>query len=519
MSRLEDIYKLLPDNDNGEITESSVRKAFGKTFEEITDQLSKPTTTISEPNTTYKYALLMDREGNTTQMLAGDLGKNIANASLRTTASHTFTLDFDYTFNANNKNLKFANLPSAQGDASYTTRIKRKTDGTLGVVNEMQMLRDDFAKIGSLLPNKTADVTYNGFVVHDANGNTATGGVTNIISALQGMTQLQINTMFNILGGNYKGMMSLAVNGIFPITVSKTNNETHKLTIVGDGLTMIYDDNLSYVKIINTNDNSSKTVGYNTISLNRMEIFVPDDFLEIGVKYKIEILSGVQRLVSKSYFECVDSMSFQNINIDDSDWENVIYNQETYDSGRKIELRNNVFSISELGTSVSYSNGTTINPYQSMVKDLSGIISNTDNFTMHVTMEVPKTGIDAFHALNSVLLFNLKNKDKSLANTNAYAQNNYEDLVIIGSSVTSERGMRVQMPYNRSFKTSSVINYNSIINVYITRLNGVYSIFTDTGYYYTKETNIIKDLAIEIALYVSAKRDSFIKINEIVKWS
>ncbi|MEJ8597079.1 hypothetical protein JSO62_00005, partial [Riemerella anatipestifer] len=84
MNRLEEIHGLLPDNDNAEISEKDLRDSFSKTFEEIKDvsdkSIKKPTSTITQPNTSFKYALLLDEEGNSTKMLAGDLGKNLANS-------------------------------------------------------------------------------------------------------------------------------------------------------------------------------------------------------------------------------------------------------------------------------------------------------------------------------------------------------------------------------------------------------------------------------------------------------
>ena len=55
--------------------------------------LQKTTTDLPAPDGTFIYALLMDIAGNTRRMLAGDLGKNLANSNITFAANRTHDLN------------------------------------------------------------------------------------------------------------------------------------------------------------------------------------------------------------------------------------------------------------------------------------------------------------------------------------------------------------------------------------------------------------------------------------------
>ncbi|MEJ8598532.1 hypothetical protein JSO62_07485, partial [Riemerella anatipestifer] len=61
-------------DENGKVGTTYTKEQTDASF------IKKPTSTITQSNTSFKYALLLDEEGNSTKMLAGDLGKNLANS-------------------------------------------------------------------------------------------------------------------------------------------------------------------------------------------------------------------------------------------------------------------------------------------------------------------------------------------------------------------------------------------------------------------------------------------------------
>lgn len=119
-NRLEEIKKILPDNDNGDITEKDMRDAFAMTFDEIAESLAKPTATLSEPNLEYKYVAILDEQGNAKKMLAGDLGKNSANADLTTTGARTFTQAHNYTHNTAGYYYYLTGLADKSADTTFS---------------------------------------------------------------------------------------------------------------------------------------------------------------------------------------------------------------------------------------------------------------------------------------------------------------------------------------------------------------------------------------------------------------
>ena len=94
-------------------------------------KVDKTTTTISAPDSVFKYAYIFDDSNNVRRMLAGDLGKNIANSSLTSIIGAGMTQGANYTWNAANFYFNLTGIPDVSADSSYTSMLVRNSSGRL----------------------------------------------------------------------------------------------------------------------------------------------------------------------------------------------------------------------------------------------------------------------------------------------------------------------------------------------------------------------------------------------------
>lgn len=144
-NRLEEIKKLLPDNDNGDITEKDMRDAFAMTFDEMANSLAKPTGHLSEPNAIFKYVLLLDENGNSNRTLAQDLGKNTANSKLTSVAGAGLVLGDIWGIKTNGFPFRIEDLPDVTNRPTHQKKLMIGDDNTAGT--------SDKADINFELPN------------------------------------------------------------------------------------------------------------------------------------------------------------------------------------------------------------------------------------------------------------------------------------------------------------------------------------------------------------------------------
>ncbi|MCU7569140.1 hypothetical protein N4238_10195, partial [Riemerella anatipestifer] len=91
MSKLDEIYGLLPDNDNAEISEKDLRDSFSKTFEGIAAKVSKP-----EKDGIW----VLKKQSDVIEWVnANEYTKNIANSTLDTTEKGGVNQMYDYRWN------------------------------------------------------------------------------------------------------------------------------------------------------------------------------------------------------------------------------------------------------------------------------------------------------------------------------------------------------------------------------------------------------------------------------------
>lgn len=103
-------------------------------------KLDKPTTTVTAPNSTYKWVSLLNDTGDTVKMLAGDLGKNIANSSLTSISGAGMTQGASYTWNAANYPFNITGLPDKSTDSTFNLMLTTNTAGQIAISDGKQVL-------------------------------------------------------------------------------------------------------------------------------------------------------------------------------------------------------------------------------------------------------------------------------------------------------------------------------------------------------------------------------------------
>lgn len=152
MERLKKINSLLPDNDSAEISEQDIRDAFKLTFDEIdasiddlndethgainsldSKKLSKTTITIPAPTAEFKYAYLTNEANETRRMLAGDLGKNVANAALTSVTGAGLRQGANWEHNTSGYYYYLKGLPNKYTDQTFDKKIVIDANGQVAI--------------------------------------------------------------------------------------------------------------------------------------------------------------------------------------------------------------------------------------------------------------------------------------------------------------------------------------------------------------------------------------------------
>lgn len=98
-------------------------------------KLDKTTNTISGPDIDFKYVYLTDETNNTRRMLAGDLGKNIANSSLTSIPGSGMTLGATYTWNVAGQFFYMPGLPDKSSDLTFNKLLMQDANFQMAVSN------------------------------------------------------------------------------------------------------------------------------------------------------------------------------------------------------------------------------------------------------------------------------------------------------------------------------------------------------------------------------------------------
>ena len=109
-------------------------------------KLNKPTTTITD--TASKWAVLVDSLGDSFKVLAGDLGKNIANSNLTSVTGAGMTLGTPYVWNTAGQPFSITGLPDKSADATFNRfRVQNLLGQEAMVTNAYGILKDTFVKM------------------------------------------------------------------------------------------------------------------------------------------------------------------------------------------------------------------------------------------------------------------------------------------------------------------------------------------------------------------------------------
>ena len=108
----------------------------------ITTKLDKTTTTVAAPDATFKYVYLTDESNNVRRMLAGDLGKNVANSSLTSVAGAGLALGSSWTLNTNGQLYSVTNLPDKSAEASFNSMIVQNSTGQVAKSNGWNVMKN-----------------------------------------------------------------------------------------------------------------------------------------------------------------------------------------------------------------------------------------------------------------------------------------------------------------------------------------------------------------------------------------
>ena len=445
-----------------------------------------------------KVNYVMMKDG--TDRPAGDLGKNVANASLTSVRGAGLTLGDNWSLSTRGYSYYIEGLPDKSNDSTYNKMLVQDSTGKVAMSDGMPLLR----RQGAVLPDVSNDGSYSRILVSNPNGDTGLGDATNIVAALQSATQVEINTFFNLLGGGYQGMSSPVVNSIFPPAVPYIDGSTQEITLYGAGLNILNDPITASVKIIDVGANSAYAVGYNSVSGNVLKIYVPWNIISVGKEYKVQITNGVLNYQTILSFQVADPNRFQEIILNDSNWQHTEIVAGSVAANGKYTLQNNIFTAPSKPASAIVDNYL----IGAFTYDLSQQISPTDNFSIEI------------EALNGYIFYNNSDglkvgfKDVSTPHTSdrysgfIYGYANFDGPVILNP--------RMDVFGNGSNVVTKIVitRQNSRVTTTLVNIQGS-TLYSISGSIIPAPG--IQNLQLVFA-YKLFRWDSQLKIKKLIKW-
>ncbi|MDK7674403.1 hypothetical protein QP547_01080 [Weeksella virosa] len=172
------------------------------------------------------------------------------------------------------------------------------------------------------IPDKTQDATFNQLV--GMNNVTKELGVVGGSAAVNSILSMDNNDPALIaltykLNGTFSSSTRITTNGIFPPVLAEGNG-VKTLTVLGRGLILPEDENITKVQIVHLQTMNIYDVGWKNIKDNSLEVYVNSSLYPLG-EYKIKILSGVQAHITLTSFEILDASSVTEIPTNSLVWE------------------------------------------------------------------------------------------------------------------------------------------------------------------------------------------------------
>ena len=110
-------------------TQNALNNLSSSTNLALGNKVDKTTTTITAPDATFKFAYIFDENNNVRRMLAGDLGKNVANSSLTSIAGAGLTLGANWTLNVAGFYYLITGLPDKSADSTFIRMRVQDSNG------------------------------------------------------------------------------------------------------------------------------------------------------------------------------------------------------------------------------------------------------------------------------------------------------------------------------------------------------------------------------------------------------
>lgn len=267
--------------------------------------LKKTTTTIPAPTSDFKYVYLANEANETRRMLAGDLGKNVANAALTSVEGAGLTQGANWTHNTAGFHYYLKGLPDKANDADFDKILVQNSSGQVGTGNGKAIIQN--------MPNFLNDSEKTAW-------KTAMNG-----------------------GWTTKTMSVIMIN---PSVIDKSDKATY-VTVYGANLNL--NPNNFKIQILSSNSNgSTKTViadipNANVILSSSSDLTFWFNFKNIPAgTYKLSINNGVAEIITDVTFDIVAQLT--PVNFSDNVWEVKTFNGNNNNQNHTVQ--NSAFQFS-----------------------------------------------------------------------------------------------------------------------------------------------------------------------------
>lgn len=99
------------------------------------NKVNKTNLTVSGPDSIFKYVYIFNENSDPRRMLAGDLGKNIANSNLTSVAGAGMNLGSTYTWNAGGQFFYMTGLPDKSSDQTFNRLVMQDNNSQMSYSN------------------------------------------------------------------------------------------------------------------------------------------------------------------------------------------------------------------------------------------------------------------------------------------------------------------------------------------------------------------------------------------------
>ena len=127
----------------------------------IAGKLDKTTTPITEPNAEFKYVYLTNEANETRRMLAGDLGKNVANSKPTSVAGAGLNMRAIWDIDTNGFPLRMKGLPDKSADTTFNNMRVQDANGQESVSSGKAVMESLMASLPSVKNSQTGNYDLN----------------------------------------------------------------------------------------------------------------------------------------------------------------------------------------------------------------------------------------------------------------------------------------------------------------------------------------------------------------------